>query len=799
MIKKFKKIKNMAVFKDFVWDNSLKDKNGKIQEFQTINIIYGRNYSGKTTLSRIVRALETKTISDKYDNPEFEIEFNNAVIIDQEHIKNSVQEIRVFNEDFIKDNLSFLSDTSIDGEIKSFAILGEDNAKLQKEIDTIKNSLGSKKEGEESGLYKDILEKRNLFQKAYEAYCKEQKQLDAELSDKATGNREHAIKYKPELYGDQNYTVKKLKDDIKTVSSDYTSISNETKEELRNTIQENAKDIIRPLTKIEINIIDTEKKTKDLVEQKIGNSQKIESLVRDAELNRWVKVGEKYHKERGLHTCAFCGNPIDATRWEALDKHFDEESEKLENSINDLLNQLSEYEKQINAGLGINKDEFYAKFHTQLDAIENDFNNTVQVKALNAIKHLENQLNKRKNNLFTPLVYSEQIDDFAKDFTDIYERYDKVEKESNDYTTKLKDEQRKAKTQLRLDEVSRFIAEIGYAYKVNTIKSLKQDYEDKQQEQETIEHAIADKEEQIKNKIALMNNEEKGAKKIDEYLEKYFTHHYLSLTAKTEEDDTEKHYRFEILRNGKIAYNLSEGERSLIAFCYFMAKLEDTSTYDKRPIIWIDDPVCSLDSNHVFSIYSLIVAKIANTDSFSQLFVSTHSLNFLSYLKRMNGKPANNGKNKSKAYFCVQRSFEESRISLMPDYLKNHITEFNFLFKEIYTCSKTEVVDNSNFQSFYDFGNNARKFLEIFLFYKYPDDTDERTKMEKFFGKDNVPVIFSERINNEYSHLKENVSRGFSTLDVPEMNSVATLIVNSIEKNDKLQYMALLNSIGAQL
>ena len=118
------------------------------------------------------------------------------------------------------------------------------------------------------------------------------------------------------------------------------------------------------------------------------------------------------------------------------------------------------------------------------------------------------------------------------------------------------------------------------------------------------------------------------------------------------------------------------------------------------------------------------------------------------------------------------------------------------MFREIYMCSKMKVVDNSNFQSFYNFGNNARKFLEIYLFYKYPDETEERIKMEKFFGKDKVPVLFSERINNEYSHLKENVSRGFTTVDVPEMNNVAELIITAVKTNDMEQYNALLNSIG---
>lgn len=785
----------MAVFKNFIWDNSVKDKDGRVVECKTINIMYGRNYSGKTTLSRIVRALETGFISDKYNNPEFEIEFDDGTKVNQTQLKSNVHYIRVFNEDFVRENLSFLKDTSNDGTIKPFAVLGEDNTKLQNEIDALKVVLGSNEEGKETGLYKERVLKTEAFNKAQKDYEKVCQDLNNKLSNKATGDRSVAIKYKPELYGDQNYNVSKLRKDIQIIENDYNPLVDERKEELRSLIKETVKNIIPKITEIRIDLPTIRKRVQAIVEQKVGDAQKIEELVRDAELNRWVKEGRKYHKEKMLDYCSFCGSLINDDRWEALDKHFDEESEKLEKEIDALSSQITEYEKRLNNGLGINKNAFYLKFQTEINSIEKEYNNNVRVDVLNGIKSLQSQLLQRKNNLYKSFEYKD-VNDFTIGLSDLYEKYYLLEEKSNEYSTKLLSEQEEAKKQLRIDEVYRFIQEINYFDELKRIDSLKVDCESKETEKKSVESKIINIETEIETKLTLMNDEEKGAEKVDEYLRDYFGHHYLSLKAKEDNDGSCKRYRFEILRNGDIAYNLSEGECSLIAFCYFMAKLEDISTYGKKPIIWIDDPISSLDNNNVFSIYSIIVSKIADTDSFNQLFVSTHNLDFLGYLKRMNGKYVNGDKSKQKQYFCITRSFEESYISTMPNYLKEHITEFNYLFKEIYVCSKSDVVDNSNFQAFYSFGNNARKFLEIFLFYKYPDETEERVKMEKFFGKDKVPVIFSERINNEYSHLKENVSRGFSTIDVPEMKRVAELIISSIKNNDGEQYKALLNSVG---
>lgn len=794
MIKKFTSINNFAVFRNFVWDKNVKDDNGKVIDFKTINILYGRNYSGKTTLSRIVRALETGIISDKYKNPEFQVLFDDGSSINQSHINENTHEVRVFNEDFVKDNLSFLLDANNKGEIKPFAVLGKDNTKLQDEINEIKNKLGLKEVGQESGLYKVKKEKEEAYQKAKQNYNDAEQSLNSMLSKKATGDRTCSIKYKSDLFGDQNYNVQKLKTDINVVSSGYTPIDTHKYDEFISLIKENTKNVVPKIKKININILDISENTKSLVEKNVGNSQKIEELVRDAELNRWVKQGKDLHMERNVKVCAFCGNTITENRWELLDKHFDEESGKLENEISSLLKTLASYKNTFENGLGVNKSAFYPKFHAEIEQLEQEYDFVLKNNMLESITALEKQLKNRLDNLFTAQLF-QPVNDYSKELDHIYNKYNEVETKSNDYSNKLNSEQSEARRQLRLLEVYNFIQEISYNDQLAHLINLKKTYEFENEEKVKIENEIRGLEKQIKDKYALMNDEEMGAKKIDEYLKKYFGHHYLSLRAKEETENESKRFRFEVLRNDEVAYNLSEGERSLIAFCYYMAKLEDINTYGKKPILWIDDPISSLDNNHVFFVYSLIVTKIANTDSFEQLFVSTHNLDFLGYLKRMNGKYL--GKiNKQKQYFCINRCFDESNITLMPNYLKKHITEFNYLFKEIFICSQSKIVDNDNYKSFYNFANNARKFLEIFLFYKYPDETEDRIKMERFFGEDSVPVIFTERINNEYSHLKENVSRGFSTIDVPEMNQVAKVIVDAVKKNDKEQYDALLNSIG---
>ena len=61
---------------------------------------------------------------------------------------------------------------------------------------------------------------------------------------------------------------------------------------------------------------------------------------------------------------------------------------------------------------------------------------------------------------------------------------------------------------------------------------------------------------------------------------------------------------YEIQRGGHIAKNLSEGEKTAIAFVYFLKTLRDSSFDLTESVIVIDDPISSLDSNSLFNAFS---------------------------------------------------------------------------------------------------------------------------------------------------------------------------------------------------
>lgn len=798
-IKRIDSIKNMAVFKDFRWTVSVRDEGNNVADFKKINIFYGRNYSGKTTLSRILRAIETGSISDKYASPEFLLSFDGGATVTHNTLKGHGQVIRVFNEDFVKENLRFIVDD--EQTINSFAILGEDNTKLEKEIENHEADLGS--EEDKTGLIGKMLEAEKVFKDAERAHDDKTSKLEEKLRDKANKART-GIKHN-KAFGDANYNVIKIKADMARVSADsYVRITDEQVEEYRNLLKEEPKNEIKESTSFDLRYSIIASKAKELVEKKIKVSEPIQDLLNDALLENWVRDGRVHHRDKRTK-CAFCGSDLPMDLWEKLDKHFNQESEGLRTAIDGVLVSIETEKNRVPDLLKIKASDFYSNFTTDLESLGDQFSTQSKVycETLNSIRL---QLDERKNDIFIGLTFIEPTS-VEQSLNAVRHSFEALRTKSNQLTTSLSIQQSEARTALRLHEVFTFITDIKYNDECKAIDALKERMDKAEKAKINARTEVDSKRLKISELKAQLKDESKGADRVNDYLNNFFGHQSLSLKAiQVTDKDTSTGYRFEVTRNNKKAFHLSEGECSLIAFCYFMAKLEDVETKGNQPIIWIDDPVSSLDANHIFFVYSLINAEIVTPqksedhgeirkrERFKQLFISTHNLDFLKYLTRLPGALT---KDKSQ-YFIIIRADQVSHLTLMPRYLKDYVTEFNFLFHQIYKCAHAQIECEENHDCYYNFGNNARKFLEAFLYYKYPNAVDRDDKLYRFFGQDALAASLTDRINNEFSHLAGLFERSVLPIDVPEMKATANFILKRIEKNDPDQYSALLQSIGVE-
>lgn len=798
-IKKIDSIKGVAVYDDFQWSSSVRDTGNNVAEFKSLNILYGRNYSGKTTLSRIIRALETGCISEKYSSAEFRVSFDGGSTTTQNSLGNHGQVIRVFNEDFVRDNLRFIVDD--EQTINSFAILGEDNTKLEEEIEKHETELGN--EENKSGMLGELLGAEESFKKARKDHGDKLSDLEGKLRDKANKSGT-GIKHN-KAFGDANYNVSKIKRDISTVTKDtYSPLTDEQVGKFHDLLREEPKPEILESTTFNLQYSVIASKAKELIEKKIQASEPVQELLNDAALATWVRTGRGHHQNK-RDKCAFCGSDLPEDLWQKLDKHFNQESEALRQALEALLGSIEGERSRVSNLLKVKSSDFYSNYTADLDSIKEQWTalSTSYIDSLDSIKE---QIKRRRDDIFTPLEFNTP-ESVEKELNAVRNLYEELRYESNRLTASLSTEQSEARAALRLHEVFTFITDIKYEEENTAIESLNGAMGIAKEARNSAKEKVDKKREKIAELKAQLKDESKGADRVNDYLNNFFGHQNLSLKAiEAIPGDSSSGYRFEVTRNDKKAFHLSEGECSLIAFCYFMAKLEDIETKGNQPIIWIDDPISSLDANHIFFVYSLINAEIVTPekykddgeikerDRFKQLFISTHNLDFLKYLKRLPG-----ALNKKKSqYFIITRTDQVSDITLMPRYLKDYVTEFNFLFHQIYKCAHAQVDGDENHDCYYNFGNNARKFLEAFLYYKYPNALEKDDKLARFFGDDALAASLTDRINNEFSHLAGVFERSILPIDVPEMKTTASFILRKIEEKDPDQYSALLQSIGVE-
>lgn len=779
-------IDNFGLFSNFNWDTEV----GKHEIFKRVNIIYGRNYSGKTTLSRIFKSIEDNKLNNKYENGKFQVTFTNGQITSPETIvsENPDYNIRVYNTDFVKENLSWLH--SEEGTINPFTILGAKNVELDKKVKEIEQLLGTV-ESEKGLLYNQSVAEQSYFT-AKQLTEKSKENLDQKLKDKA-----REIKNNTAIFSYTTYQINSIKGDIVNAKKQG-ALNPQQIVDKQKLLKEEPMPLIERLKEAKPNFEIYYIQTKEILGKRIKPSQPIIDLVNDSLLQEWTRQGIEKHKGK-RDTCGFCGNPIDEKLWEKLDAHFSKESEELRTEIRTKIDNLEQAKTNLDSFIYLSKEHFYSILYSDFDAIYSKWITTIKTYS-NSIDELISTLEEREKDIFNERELN-SISDVSESVLDTIKEFNNLIDSHNKKTKTLGKDQVTARQELRYSEVYSFLTQINYDKTLSEIEIYEVDEQAKKEALESLNCKITELEENKRALEAQAKDESKGAELVNRHLTHFFGHNELKLVAEGESPNI----LFRIVRNDEYASNLSEGECSLISFCYFIAKMEDElkdEINSSKLIIYIDDPISSLDSNHIFFMFSLIESVIAKPKKYCQLFISTHNLDFLKYLKQLTFPKykETEGTKKEKLdrkHFLVERNGKaKANLKIAPKYLREYITEFNYLFFQIYNCSKSDLETiEHNYQ--YNFGNNMRKFLEAYLFYKYPTSRlsfDERIK--KFFNSDDVAFNLVRRVINEYSHLGENFDRGLEPIDLDAIKKISEEVLKRIELTDKDQFDALIESVA---
>ncbi|WP_448378086.1 AAA family ATPase, partial [Fervidobacterium sp.] len=360
MILSIRTIKDVGIFKDFKWDRI----NNNLREFKKVNLIYGWNASGKTTLSRIFACLE-KGHPGKLklsENSECILEFwdhnqKSYVSIGSKNIPESLSnKVRVFNEDFVEENIEWTS-----GKLGKILMIGQQSIQLKADLKSLEEKIEKQKE------IVDKIEKqiKNVENEMSDLLSKAAKEVRDEF---------RKVKNIRPLSGRAKDYINYNSQDAEKILAEFSK----TKDKYNNedlirkwklTLEEkHPKAEIKPLQIEELlkPIRELIQKTKNILETEIPettieislNSKKLDKSVRE-----WLLRGYQLHKNLNEpKVCLFCKNEISNKRWQQIENSFAKEVEDFYHKLDNIERQISKF---IPPTLNLQKDEFYLEHHTE--------------------------------------------------------------------------------------------------------------------------------------------------------------------------------------------------------------------------------------------------------------------------------------------------------------------------------------------------------------------------------------------------------------------------------------------------
>jgi hypothetical protein len=554
-----------------------------------VNLLYGLNGTGKSTFSEFLY----NQIGARFSQCRIEgLEENDTVL--------------VYNQKFVQD--TFYEREGIHG----IFTLSKGNADAQKVIDTtsdeVKKLIEQKRKIEEKmtkdeDKYIDEIEKyMKQVWKIKKKYTKGDRALEFCL-DGLKGNKDTLFKHiisleKPE--GELDYSV----DDLMKEA-----------QQLKGEAQ-----IRQPLSKVLINVEDIEQ-SELLSKVIVGNkNSSVASLIEMLGNSDWVNTGIKYvHIDGEKGVCPFCQQKtITQNFLEQINAYFDESYNRDKFQIEQMISRYDEEIKKATDFFNAIKDDSFLE------------KNKVEIESLSAnlISVLEQNLNTLREKAKTPSI---QVS--LQSISKIIESINSIIKNANNeitlYNQRIADiKGSKSKIKDRFWKLMRQKYNSVIELYATNEKSYEQSVKNARKELQT-------KTSEINTNTALIEENRKKTVNIDEAVENIKNGLIdIGITDFTIEKYSEEEALYRLKREDSdedVFKTLSEGEKMVISFLYFIELCKGESTAERgsnKKIVVIDDPISSLSHIYVFNIGRLIHEEFLMTEKYDQLFILTHSLYF---------------------------------------------------------------------------------------------------------------------------------------------------------------------------
>ena len=517
-------------------------------------------------------------------------------------------------------------------------------------------------------------------------------------------------------------------------------------------------------------------------------------------MNSWVKQGfDLYKTKEEKEKCLFCQKPLENDFLATLSKHFSKDYEDLQSAITILKSEILKLKR---LEIPTKNEELYPDLKDKYSSKAKEFNEVI--KKINTwIDEATKSLQEKHDNPLAIISSPTQPDDFLSSYNGEILELNKIINEHNEKAKNHASEVSSAREKLELNSIATALAGQDY-------KKMETDLKAALKNEKEAFNAVYKNNSDIAELEKQTSNIGEAIIAINKHLKEFFGREEIELAL----DGDRKGYT--IKRDGKPAKNLSEGEKTAIAFSYFVVKVGEGDFDKSKGIIFIDDPISSFDSNFIYHCFSMINTHFKEV---GQLFISTHNFQLFNLVKewfinKNNSTKKDNEKLKSEnktekpipCEFFMVENFTESdvrkaRIIALDKTLRNYKSEYHFLFAKLKEFSEKQ---DTQYEDFYTIGNMARRFFDIFADFKIPTIGDQKSKMEVLIKNINdsdekistVDASKAYKLVNEFSHNSDPTS-AIEHKDKSESKDAIKILLNIAKESDPKHFEILEKNLAS--
>lgn len=770
-------IKGYRIFRDFSWPQDLPD-------FAQFNLIYGWNGSGKTTLSGLLRCLEQKKAVEASEGS-CSFVFDGAAVNSSSLGSATLPQVRVFNRDTVSRSVFEVPNQ----QLPPVYFLGEADAEKQRQIEALKLTTAS-------------------LQTAIEAKESARGRLHKDMEADASA-RAREIKNLLTLAGGgsyNNYNAAMFREEVGrqvALSGAPAALTAKQRDKYLSLKDGNVKARV-PVPRLEYPDLAAMTQAVQGVLSREVIASAIPELTSHPSKAQWVRQGLEWH-DPGTN-CVFCGQSVPEQRMAALRGHFNDAFKQLSSDIAGLRSTIRSAVQKLASVQLPSPDLLSRDLVGEYEASAEQLGLQTRV-CIQYLEALDGSLNKKSEAPFAALqlgafmgrsakggeermvsIVFEAIlsglatlsgligkSEFAR-AVDVIERH-------NSYVENAAKEAAAARKALETEAIRQALPEIRKnREQLSSIEASVAELRDKK----------AGAQAEITRLEKAVRLHQRPAEELDRDMAAYLGRDELRF----EVQDT----GYTISRAGRPAMNLSEGERTAIAFMYFLKSLEDTGFGLSDGIVVIDDPVSSLDANSLFSAFGFMKAR---TKAANQLFVLTHSFEFFrqvrNWFQKLPGQRKSDiSKHPARFYMLVGQYENGARCaSLAPldDLLQRYESEYQYLFKRIHDEAKGPI-GAAGLESYYGIPNIARRLVEAFLAFRFPaitGDLHEKLERVEFDSAKKTRML---RFLHTHSHFDRVVEPDHDLSLLAETPQVLVDVLDLMKAEDPRHFAGMLEAAG---